>query len=255
MEQKQRNYFTPAALIIGASIVIGTAIVAVTFYNVKALSNVISVTGSAEKLVTSDTVKWVSGFSRNVSADGLRSGSADMKRDLGIVRAYFTEAGIPETDIVIQPVATSPVCESQQNVFYDKSGNQNCNRTTGYLMRQEIVLQSSDVEKVTKLMQEASDALIEKGVVFSSQSVEYFYNKLSDLRIELLSEATQNAKTRAEKIAESTGAKIGFLQSATMGVFQVTAKNSMDVSDYGYYDTNSIEKKVTAVVRASFSLK
>lgn len=255
MEHTQKNHIALAALIIGLSIIIGTGVVAFTMYNIKSLANVISVTGSADKLVKSDTVKWVSGFSRSVSVDGLRSGSADMKRDLEIVRAYFIAAGIPESDISAQPVATSPICESQQNVFYDKSGNQNCNRTTGYALRQEVIIQSSDVDKITKLTQEASDALIEKGVFFSSQNVEYYYNKLSELRIEMLSEATQNAKLRAEKIAESTGASIGFLQSATMGVFQVTAKNSVDFSDYGFYDTNSIEKKVTAVVRASFSLQ
>jgi hypothetical protein len=149
------------------------------------------------------------------------------------------------------------VCDSQNSVFYDKFGNQSCggNRVTGYTFKQDVIIQSGDVDKVTKLSQDASDALIMKEVIFSSQNLEYYYNKLSELRVELLSEATKNAKTRAEKIVESTGGKIGFLQSASMGVFQVTAKNATDFSDYGYYDTSSLEKKVTAVVRASFVLE
>jgi len=40
-----------------------------------------------------------------------------------------------------------------------------------------------------------------------------------------------------------------------MGVFQVTSVNSTEISDYGYFDTSAIQKKVTAVVRASFSIK
>ena len=244
-------------LIVGLSIIGGTFIVANTFYKVKALSNVISVTGSTEKIVKSDTVKWVSGFSRNVGGDNLKEGSAEMKKDLGVVAGYFKEYGIPETEITVQPMTMTAVCESQNNVFYDKFGNQSCggNRVTGYTFKQDVVVQSGDVDKVTKLSQDASDALIAKGVIFSSQNLEYYYNKLSELRVELLSEATKNAKTRAEKIVESTGGKIGFLQSASMGVFQVTAKNAIDFSDYGYYDTSSIEKKVTAVVRASFILQ
>lgn len=71
----------------------------------------------------------------------------------------------------------------------------------------------------------------------------------------MLAEATKNARACAEKIAESTDSKIGFMQSASMGVFQVTPTNSVDVSDYGYFDTSSINKKVTSVVRASFSLQ
>ena len=71
----------------------------------------------------------------------------------------------------------------------------------------------------------------------------------------MMGEATKNAMERASRIAESTGRKINQVQSATMGVFQVTSVNSTDISDYGFYDTSAIQKKVTAVVRASFDLK
>ncbi len=40
-----------------------------------------------------------------------------------------------------------------------------------------------------------------------------------------------------------------------MGVFQVTARHSTEVSDYGRYDTSTKEKDVTAVVRMSFALE
>jgi hypothetical protein len=71
----------------------------------------------------------------------------------------------------------------------------------------------------------------------------------------MLAEATKNAKDRAERIAESSGSKVGSMRSADMGVFQVMAVNSTEVSDYGAYDTTSIDKNVMAVVRASFSLR
>jgi hypothetical protein len=40
-----------------------------------------------------------------------------------------------------------------------------------------------------------------------------------------------------------------------VGVFQVTAPNSTDVSDYGVYDTSTLRKDVTAVVNVTFALK
>jgi hypothetical protein len=40
-----------------------------------------------------------------------------------------------------------------------------------------------------------------------------------------------------------------------MGVFQVTAPNSIDISDYGTYDTSSVRKQITAIVRASFTIR
>jgi len=42
--------------------------------------------------------------------------------------------------------------------------------------------------------------------------------------------------------------------SATQGVFQITAPNSTEVSDYGSYDTSTIEKTVKAVVSCEFSV-
>ncbi|HOG24446.1 MAG TPA: SIMPL domain-containing protein, partial [Candidatus Omnitrophota bacterium] len=45
------------------------------------------------------------------------------------------------------------------------------------------------------------------------------------------------------------------MRSARMGVFQITPVNSTSVSDWGENDTSSVEKKVTAVVNASFSIE
>jgi hypothetical protein len=39
-----------------------------------------------------------------------------------------------------------------------------------------------------------------------------------------------------------------------MGVIQINAKNSTDVSDYGINDTSSLIKTITAVVTISFSI-
>ncbi|MFA5160529.1 MAG: SIMPL domain-containing protein, partial [Candidatus Omnitrophota bacterium] len=43
--------------------------------------------------------------------------------------------------------------------------------------------------------------------------------------------------------------------SAKMGVFQITPVNSTEISDWGMNDTTSLDKKVTAVVNASFSIE
>ncbi|MHB9019734.1 MAG: SIMPL domain-containing protein [Minisyncoccota bacterium] len=242
------------AIVLGLSFVAGTFIVSNTFYKVKALSNVISVTGSADKLVTSDTAKWSSSFSRVVGVDGLKSGSTQLASDLESVKSYFAGKGITDKEITIKPVSVTSNCQSSNDIIWDKDG-QKCSRVIGYTLSQSILIESSDVDKVTKLAQEASSALISKGLVFNSQNIEYYFNKLADLRIEMVSEATKNAQLRAKQIAESTGAQIGNLQAASLGVFQVAAPNSTDVSDYGIYDTGSMQKKVSATVRASFVLK
>ena len=54
---------------------------------------------------------------------------------------------------------------------------------------------------------------------------------------------------------KNTNGHIGVMNSAKMGVFQIVPVNSTDVSDYGINDTQSIEKKVIAVVNATFTIK
>jgi hypothetical protein len=238
-----------AAIILGISLVGGTFIVANTFYKVKGLSSVISVTGSSDQTITSDVVEWQSSFSRNVTPDQLSQGYANMKSDLAIVENYLTSNGIATSDIEVDPIMVMPNYDNSGN-YYGKGGGSSI---IGYQLSENVTVQSNDVTGVTKIAQGSGD-IINQGVVFSSQPLQYFYSKLSELKLDMLAKATQDAQARASRIAENAGAKLGNLRSADMGVFQITPVNSTDLSDYGEYDTSSIQKQITAVVHASFSV-
>ncbi len=56
-------------------------------------------------------------------------------------------------------------------------------------------------------------------------------------------------------LVTASGARLGSLRSVDVGVFQVTAPNSTDVSDEGDYDTSTFRKDVTAVVNVTFTLR
>jgi uncharacterized protein len=45
------------------------------------------------------------------------------------------------------------------------------------------------------------------------------------------------------------------VRSARLGAYQVTPRNSTEVSDYGINDTSSREKDVTAVVSVTFAVR
>jgi hypothetical protein len=45
------------------------------------------------------------------------------------------------------------------------------------------------------------------------------------------------------------------VRDAKTGVFQITSRNSTDVSDWGIYDTSSIDKDITAVVSVTFGIE
>lgn len=252
------RFFLLPSIILGLSLYGAVKVGSESYERVKANDQVISVTGSADRMITSDTVKWTGSFSRSTDAAGLKDANVSMKNDLQTVLNLLKARGVKEEEITVQPMSVNQVCEGQQAVpYYDRGGGPTCgtSKVAGFNLQQGIVVQSGSVKEVTKLAQEAPTSLVQDGVLFTSLGLEYYYNKLADLKLEMLSEATKNAKERAQKIAETTGSAIGKPQAAAMGVFQINAPNSVDVSDYGVYDTSSIEKKVTSVVRMTFLLQ
>jgi hypothetical protein len=106
---------------------------------------------------------------------------------------------------------------------------------------------------VTEVSRQSTE-LIEEDVELISQPPEYFYTKLAELKLEMLGKASADARKRAGQIVSCAGNKIGVMRSARMGVFQITPANSVEVADYGMNDTSSLQKKVTAVVHAEFSI-
>ena len=169
-----------------------------------------------------------------------------LQSDLKTVRNYLISKGVGEKDMIVSQTGTE--------ILYKKNekGN-NTNEIEAYRLSQTIEIKSGEVDKIAGISRQSTE-LIDLGVEFISSAPQYFYTKLAELKLEMLAEATQNAKKRAEQMASATGSGIGFMRSARMGVFQITPISSVDVSDWGQNDTTSLEKKVMAVVRVDFSI-
>jgi hypothetical protein len=245
--------YTIAAAVIGVSLILTAFVVSFYFYKVKGLDDVISVTGSSQQTIVSDVVQWSGSVTFGVGATGLADGNAQMQKDIAAIKTYLTANGVTEDQITISPVVVTPNYQSSDASGKSYYGGAGAGSLSGYTFTQNIQVESNDVQGVTKLAQN-SGSFIEQGIPFTSNPLEYYYSKLSDLKVQMLADATKDAENRAQSIVGSTGAKLGALRSAKMGVMQITPVNSTEISDYGYYDTSSINKEITAIVTASFSV-
>jgi len=250
MEETQTNIYQPRkknlipfGLILGLSFIISAAIIGFVLYQTRSVEDTLEVTGSATKVVVSDVVKWKSSFSRNVGVSELSAGYAQMADDSSKVKAFLNSKGIDEKEITISPV----YLDSQYDYSKGSGG------LVGYILRQNVEIQSNDVQKITDLAKDTRE-LIDQGVIFATQPLEYYYTNLPETRIELLADAVKDAQRRAENIAGSTGQKVGSLKSASVGVVQLLPVNSVEISNYGAYDTSSIDKEVMITVRTTFRL-
>jgi len=237
-------------IILGVCFVIATIVSTVIFskglLQIKKFSGeVISVTGSAEKKIVSDYIVWKAEFSRR--ALELKSAYATLQDDLKKVKEYLTAKGVKDDELVISQVNTKVLYKKNEKGY-------DTNEIEAYLLSQGIEVKSYDVPKIESVSRQSTELIIQD-IQFISRAPEYFYTKLADLKVEMLAKATEDAKQRAVSMAQSTGNKIGAIRSAKMGVFQITPVTSTDVSWYGENDTSSFEKKVMAVVTASFAIE
>jgi uncharacterized protein len=229
---------------------LATGLVASTVVGGRALvrfknDNSIQVTGSAKRRIQSDLIIW----SAKVSARGsdLKSAYAALAAATPKVTGYLEKKGLPKDQIVVSSVTTTALHP------HDKDGRALEDTVTGYTMSQSIEVRSKEVAKVEKVSRESTE-LINEGVALESFAPEYHYTKLGDLKIQMLAEAAKDSRIRAEQVATSTGAKIGPLRSARMGVLQINPADSTETSNEGNNDTSSLEKDIIAVVASTFTL-
>jgi len=101
----------------------------------------------------------------------------------------------------------------------------------------------------------AVTSLIKEGVEIDSGAPCYLYTKLSELKINMLAEATKDATTRAEQIVDNAHGHLGKLVEARMGVMQINPKGVSATSARASTTRPPTRKKITAVVSVKFEVK
>jgi hypothetical protein len=209
-------------------------------------SSVINVTGSAHKNVRSDLVVWNASFS--VDAPTLLEAQQKLRADHAKVAAFFSKRGIE--GFVASPVQIHDITARQKNTEDDTVTNVR----VGYRLSESIEVRSEDVERLPRLASESSE-LLQEDVAFVSGGFAFIYTKAGDAKIEMMAEATKDARIRAEQIAAQGGGAIKELRAAKMGVVQINPLYSSSTSWEGNNDTTALEKTITATIAATFTLK
>jgi uncharacterized protein len=229
---------------------LSVALVISSFINAGAIrkfrqpNDALSVTGSAKRPITSDYIIWRVSVSSQQPTP--QAAYQELKTRTERVQRYLQEKKVPNDVVKLSSIDTSAIPEVVNG--------RETGKTLAYRLNQRFEIRSNDVDRISKLSQQSTE-LINEGIPLVSEAPEYLYTQLAKLRIEMVSEAAKDAKERAEAIARSTGNKVGSVQSAQTGVFQITSRNSTEVSNSGIYDTSSVEKDITAVVSVKFAME
>ncbi|MGZ3850885.1 MAG: SIMPL domain-containing protein [Flavisolibacter sp.] len=235
-------------LIIAAAIIIGIIITAATIKYKFRAPETISVTGLAEKDFMADEIVWKGTFSR--SGMDLKAAYASLKSDESVIRQYLNEGGINDSSILFSSV------DMQRNyeTVTDAKGNSKSSVFNGYTLTGTVTVDSRNIFIVEKLSREIT-GLLQKGIELNSTAPGYYYSRLNELKIDLLARAATDARQRAESIARNSGAVLGKIKKANMGVFQITGKNSNEEFSYGgAFNISSRQKTASITLKVDYQL-
>ena len=218
-------------------------------------SQFITVKGSARKNIKSDLAIWSGRFTAEAAT--LLDAQQKLKADRAKVAAFVVNAHM--TNHAFAPIVIEELRADFQNQITNSEaagwkvvGSQT--KTVGYRLTQSVEVRSLEVDAIAQLDSD-STMLVEQGVLFTTDSPRFIYTKAGETKIEMLAEATKDARTRAEQIATQGGRGLECLHDADMGIFQITPMNSSQTSGEGMNDTSSLDKTITSVVTATFLLK
>ena len=236
------------AIIFGVSIIIAAFFLGNSYVRRANPPQIISVTGLGTQNFISDLIVWEGTF---ITTDkDLKTAFEALKRDKELVNNYLKSKGLPQDAIVFNSVQTL----EQRDNKYD-NGNYVGSVFRGYQLSQSVQIESNDVTNIEQISREITE-LINQGVQLTSSPPRYYYTGLADLKIEMISKATEDARNRAEKIAENSGSKLGELISAKMGVFQITGQNSDEAYSWGgAYNTSSKNKTASITMRLEYKVR
>jgi len=243
-----------AGFFLAAGLVFSSMVATTAWVKIKN-SQYITVKGSARKNVKSDLAMWTADFS--VQAPTLLEAQRQLKTDRAKVENFLNDAGM--TNHFFKAI----LIEEQRAMFENVATNReeagvrvlsSQQKTVGYKLKQSVEARSENVDRIAQLGSD-STALVEQGVMLTADAPKFIYTKASEAKIEMLGEATKDARIRAEQIAGQGKRMLAGLSSADMGIFQITPLHSSETSGEGLNDATAREKTITAVVTATFLLK
>jgi uncharacterized protein len=213
-----------------------------TIHDARHARDTMTITGSARKPITSNLVRWslsVSGVARTPQA-----AAHTMRRDMRTVEAFLRGGGVPASAMAESVVQSETIVT---RISKKKT------RTT-YRVSEGLGVSTNKIDVVEAVSTRLAE-LIERGIDVSARPLEYISTDLAQAKLDALQAATEEAHRRADILVRGLGGKLGAMRSSSLGVYQITPRDSTDVSDYGINDTSTRDKDVTAVVTATFAVR
>jgi hypothetical protein len=252
--QTNRSGMALLGLLLAAGLVIGGWALGSQIKATRLGDRYVTVRGLAERNVKSDLAIWPIDYKE--AGDDLTSVYSKTEADRKVILQFLGEQGIQPSEIELGVVR---VVDTQANEF--GGANRAPHR---YIVDQQITVETSRVDQVAAAAQKTL-TLLQQGIVLggnSGQGVAYKFTGLNSIKPDMITEATRNARTAADRFAMDSGSKVGSIRQANQGVFSILPANSGGDTgasdDGGAYASNadsSLMKTVRVVTSVQYYLE
>lgn len=236
-------------VIIAVAVIVSAVVLSMAYTEKhRSQAGIISVTGLGETEFTSDLIIIKGSISAN-NEDASTSYEM-MEHNRKLLVDFLTERGVDIDDITFNVPSTRPVETSH---YVD--GNWAGYTFSHYCSSQSFAIESKSVDVVENASRELP-SLIGQGVSIDVYDPMYFFTELDEVKLDLLSEAAEDARDRAENIAKSSGAKLGELKDSYAGIFQITSSTGdEEFSAGGSFNISSRDKKARVTVHSVYKIE
>lgn len=247
----EKNKTTILAMAIILSLALNAVILGRSLQRFNKEDRTISVKGFSEREVKSDLAVYT--IRTRIADNDLSAGTRAIEESKNKLVAFLQENGIAREEIIQKDL----VVNDKKAQEYTNPGMDNSFR---FILDNVTQVRSTNVEIIEKVSR-MTDELLKRGVVVSNRNefqgaVRYYYTRLNDIKPEMLSDATRNAKNAALQFAMESNTKLGKLKRANQGLFTILDRDESlsGRSDYAS-GVNDLVKKVRVVVSVEYSIE
>lgn len=201
------------ALLLGIGLMLLGIFIRNGFGQLSSNSRVVTVRGLSEREVDANKVTWpiVSKFVGN----DLAQLYSEVETSNNAIVSFLKSNGISAEEFSVN----APQVQDRQA---DNYSNQPA--PFRYNVTSVVVVTSSQVDKVNKLMAKQSE-LMAKGIAivagdYNYQTL-YEFTELNKIKPDMVADATKNARQAAEKFAQDSKSNLGKIKSASQGQFSI----------------------------------
>ena len=185
----------------------------------KSMDRTVVVKGLSEQQVQANVAIWPIAFTE--AGEDLEQVTQQVEQKQAAIVAFLKLHGFNEEEISFGQVS---VVDKQAQQYGDNQSG-----PFRYLVTSQMSVYSEDVDKVRYANGKISD-LAKQGIALSGDRytyrTEYLFNKLNEIKPQMIEQATQNAREVAQKFARDSHSTLGKIKSARQGQFSISDRDS-----------------------------